>query len=325
MDGIYKLGLCKAMPQLPSLAAVRVFEAAARHENYSRAAEELALTQAGVSYQIKLLEERIGAQLFMRKGRGIALTPLGKRIAPRVTEAFGILGEAFAAAQTENEAVLSITCSRTFAANWLAGRIGSFNLLRPNLAVRFHVSDELVDLSAGEVDVGIRGITTPTPGFVSHFLMNQTFTVMASPTFLERHPLKEPADLLKVQRLSPHDDWWDLWFTSVGLPGYDPDRDPGLRFDSQVLDGNAAIAGHGAAVIFPAMFPESIKAGLLVAPFDHYTTDPRGFYLVYPEQKRNLAKVRAFRDWLLEEVRVAAGDDPHGILIQPEAARLSKI
>jgi LysR family transcriptional regulator, glycine cleavage system transcriptional activator len=313
------------MPQLPPLAAVRVFEAAARHENYSRAAEELALTQAGVSYQIKLLEERLGTQLFMRKGRGMVLTAMGKRIAPRVTEAFALLGDAFAAVQAENEAVLSITCSRTFAANWLAGRIGSFNLQRPNLAVRFHVSDELVDLGAGEVDVGIRGVITPTPGFVSHFLMNQTFTAMASPAFLERHPLKEPADLLKVQRLSANDEWWDLWFNSVGLTGYDPHRDPGLRFDSQVLDGNAAMAGHGVAMIFPAMFPESIKAGLLVAPFDHYATDPRGFYLVYPEHKRHLAKVRAFRDWLLEEVRVSAGDDPLGTLVPPESAQVAKI
>src|SRR5262245_55727573 len=138
------------MPQLPPLAAVRVFEAAARHENYNRAAEELALTQAGVSYQIKLLEERLGAQLFMRKGRGMVLTALGKRIAPRVTEAFALLGDAFAAVQAENESVLSITASRSFATNWLAGRIGAFNLMRPNLAVRMHVSDDIVDLAAGE-------------------------------------------------------------------------------------------------------------------------------------------------------------------------------
>jgi LysR family glycine cleavage system transcriptional activator len=318
IDVNYKPALYSAaMPSLPPLAAVRVFEAAARHENYSRAAEELALTQAGVSYQIKLLEERLGAQLFMRKGRGMVLTRLGRRIAPKVSEAFSLLADAFASLQTENEAVLSITCSRTFATNWLAGRIGSFNLLRPSLAVRFHVSDELVDLAAGEVDVAIRGVTTPTPGHVSHFLMNQTFTAMASPAFLERHALQEPADLLKVQRLSPGDEWWDLWFTSVGLPGYDPDRDPGVRFDSQVLDGNAAIAGHGVAMIFPAMFAEAIKAGLLVAPFDHYTTEPRGFYLVYPEHKRRLGKVRAFRDWLLAEVRQAAGDDPLGVLVPP--------
>src|ERR1700740_3769397 len=97
------------MPALPPLAAVRVFEAAARYENYSRAAEELALTQGGVSYQIKLLEERLGAQLFQRKGRGMVLTDLGRRIAPRVTEAFTTLNDAFSMARAENEGVLGIT------------------------------------------------------------------------------------------------------------------------------------------------------------------------------------------------------------------------
>jgi LysR family glycine cleavage system transcriptional activator len=305
------------MPQLPPLAAVRVFEAAARHENYSRAAEELALTQAGVSYQIKLLEERLGAQLFMRKGRGMTLTPLGKRIAPRVSEAFAMLGDAFAAVQAENEAVLSITCSRTFATNWLAGRIGAFNLMRPGLAVRLHVSDDVVDLAAGEVDVAIRGVLEPGPGTVAHFLMRQIVTPMASPDFLARHPLASPADLLKVPRLSPDDEWWDTWFGSLDEGGYSGGLDPGIRFDSQVLDGNAAIAGHGVAMIFPAMFAQAIEAGLLVAPFDHYAVEPRPMWLVYPEHKRRLAKVRVFRDWLLAEIREAAGDDPLGLLTPP--------
>jgi LysR family glycine cleavage system transcriptional activator len=307
------------VPPLPPLAAVRVFEAAARHENYSRAAEELALTQAGVSYQIKLLEERLGAQLFARKGRGMVLTALGKRIAPRVTEAFALMGDAFAAVQAENEAVLSVTCSRTFATNWLAERLGAFNLLRPSLAVRLHVSDELVDLSAGEADVGIRGAAGPTPGLVSHFLMHQVFTPMGSPEFLARHRIATPADLLTVARLSPNDPWWGLWFSSVGVTGYDPEGVPGLRFDSQTLDGNAAIAGHGMALIFPTMFPAAIAAGKLVAPFDHFAVDPKPMWLVYPEHKRRHGKIRAFRDWLLDAVRRGAGDDPHGTLVPPEA------
>lgn len=308
------------MPQLPPLAAVRVFEAAARHENYSRAAEELALTQAGVSYQIKLLEERLGAQLFMRKGRGMALTALGKRIAPRVTEAFTLLGDAFAAVQAENESVLSITCSRTFATNWLAGRLGDFNLKRPGLAVRLHVSDDIVDLAAGDVDVAIRGVLGPGPATVSHFLMRQIITPMASPAFLARHPLKSPADLLDVPRLSPNDEWWDTWFASLSGARYSGAQDPGLRFDSQVLDGNAAIAGHGVAMIFPPMFADAIQAGQLVQPFPQFAVEPRTMWLVYPEHKRRLAKVRAFRDWLLEAVREAAGDDPLAILIPPEQA-----
>jgi LysR family glycine cleavage system transcriptional activator len=305
------------MPQLPPLAAVRVFEAAARHENYSRAAEELALTQAGVSYQIKLLEERLGAQLFLRKGRGVALTSLGRRIAPRVSEAFALLGDAFAAVQAENEAVLSITCSRTFATNWLAERIGAFNLVRPGLAVRLHVSDEVIDLASGDVDIAIRGVLEPGQGVVAHFLMRQIVTPMASPAFLARHPLKEPQDLLKVPRLSPNDEWWDTWFGSLSEVGYSGGQDPGIRFDSQVLDGNAAIAGHGVAMIFPAMFTQAIEAGLLVQPFDHFAVEPRPMWLVYPEHKRRLAKVRAFRDWLLQAARDAAGDDPLGMLTPP--------
>lgn len=306
------------MPPLPPLAAVRVFEAAARHENYSRAAEELALTQAGVSYQIKLLEERLGAQLFMRKGRGMALTNLGKRIAPRVSEAFALLGDAFAAVQAENEAVLSITCSRTFATNWLAGRLGAFNLVKPGLAVRLHVSDDVIDIAAGDVDVAIRGVLESGPGVVAHFLMRQIITPMASPAFLARHPLKLPVDLLDVPRLSPNDEWWDTWFASLSGARYSGAQDPGLRFDSQVLDGNAAIAGHGVAMIFPPMFAAAIEAGLLVQPFPQFAVEPRPMWLVYPEHKRRLAKVRAFRDWLLEAVREAAGDDPLGMLIPPQ-------
>ncbi len=307
-----------AMPPLPPLAAVRVFEAAARHENYSRAAEELALTQAGVSYQIKLLEERLGAQLFLRKGRGVALTPLGKRIAPRVTEAFALLGDAFAAAQAENEAVLTVACSRTFATNWLARRLGAFNLLRPGLAVRLMVSDDLVDLSAGEVDVAIRGVIDPGPGVVAHFLLRQIITPMASPEFLARNPVASPADLLKVTRVSPGDEWWGIWFASVrdrfGNDGYSGERDPGLGFDSQVLDGHAALAGHGIAMMSPVMFPQEVANGRLVAPLDHCAVEPRSMWLVYPEPKRNLAKVRAFRDWLLPAIRESVGDDPLDVL-----------
>jgi LysR family glycine cleavage system transcriptional activator len=303
------------MPPLPPLNAVRVFEAAARLENFSRAAEELAMTQAGVSYQIKLLEERIGAALFIRRGRGIELTALGRRIAPRVSEAFATMGEAFAAVAAENESVLVITTSRSFATNWLAGRLGAFNLTRPGLAVRLHVSDELVDLASGEYDVAIRGIIDPEPGHDSRFLLRQMVTPMASPAFLERHPIACPADLLAVPRLSPDDEWWQLWFDLFDDPALCCARGSGLRFDSQVLDGQAAIAGHGAAMIFPFMFREAIAAGQLIQLFPRFASELREFWVVVPEHKRRLAKVRAFREWLEAEIRASVGDDPLGMLV----------
>lgn len=311
-----------AMRTLPPLAAIRVFEAAARHENYSRAAEELALTQAGVSYQIRLLEERLGARLFMRKGRGIALTALGRRIAPRVSESFAALEETFASVRAENETVLNVTVSSTFGTNWLARRIGSFNLARPELAIRLDVTNTLADLATDDFDIAIRGVEArpSAPGMVSHFLMHQHFAPMATPEFLARHPLHTPADLLSAPRVSPGDEWWGVWFAQFPEIGFAAPGPASSRFDSQVLDGNAALAGQGLAVLSPAMFPQEIADGRLVQPFPQLAVDPRRFWLVYPEHKRRLTKVRAFRDWLLQSLRETMGDDPHGMLRPPDGA-----
>lgn len=299
------------------MSAVRVFEAAARHENFSRAADELGMSQAAVSYQMKLLGERLGTPLFVHRGRGMALTELGRRIAPQVTGAFTALREAFALARAENDSILNITAPRTFATNWLAGRLGDFHLVRPDLTVRLDVSDQLVDLASGEFDAAIRGMPGPSPGLVAHFLMSMPVTPLASPLFLATHPLHSPTDLLSVTRLSPDDDWWDLWFES--LPDLETTGRPhiGIRFESQVLDGHAAIAGHGVAILSPPMFKPALDAGLLVQPFPHVASYRNGFWLVYPEHKRNLPKVRALRDWLLAAVRQAAGDDPYGVLKPP--------
>ena len=306
------------MRRLPPLAAVRVFEAASRHGNFTRAAEELGMTQAAVSYQMKLLEERLGAPLFARSGRGIVLTEQGKRIAPQVTGAFDALGEAFAAVRAENESVLTITAPRTFATNWLANRLGSFQIERPGLAVRLHVGDEIVDLAAGEADVAIRGMALPWPGMVSHFLMRMPVTPLASPAFLARHPtIREPADLISLPRLSPDDDWWQLWFDSAMGATLDGAQ-PGIRFESQVLDGNAAIAGHGLAILSPPMWQAALEAGQLVQPLGHFVNYQNGFWLVYPESKRNLAKIRAFREWLLADIALAVGDDPFGVRVPLE-------
>lgn len=296
------------MYRLPPLAAVRAFEAAARHGNFSRAAEELAMTQAGVSYQIKLLEERLGARLFARAGRNRVLTPLGRRIASRVSEAFAALDGAFALARSENEAVLTLTTSRTFAANFLATRLGAFQLAHPEFAVRLDVTDQLHDLEGGEIDIAIRGVRSEPEGATTHFVVRQVFTPMASPGFLAKHPLRSLADLGDMPRISPHDEWWRL------LLGDDDGAAGGVRFDSQSLDGQAAIAGHGVALLSPMMFSRDLAEGRLIAPLDDVAYDPRAFWLCYAPHKRQLRKVRVFREWLSGEVRAAVGDDPHAVL-----------
>jgi len=267
------------------------------------------MTQAAVSYQMKILEERLGVSLFVRHARGMTLTDLGRRIAPQVTAAFQTMKEAFSSARAESGSVLSITAPRTFATNWLAGRLGDFNVSHPDLSVRLEVSDQMADLARSSFDAAIRGTPRPSPELISHFLMRMPVTPLASPSFLATHKLKTPKDLLSVPRLSPEDDWWDLWFGTLPGGAVHRQNGPGIRFESQVLDGHAAIAGHGVAILSPPMFKSAIDAGLLVQPFRHVALYKNGFWLVYPEHKRNLPKVRALRDWLLKAVKEAAGKD----------------
>lgn len=163
------------------------------------------------------------------------------------------------------------------------------------------------------VDVTIRGLAAPALGIVSHFLIRMPATPLANP--LPRHPQARNADR-SARRRPPvaENDWWELWFNSVAVEGQEDAAHSGIRFESQVLDGHVAIAGHGIAILSPPMFQAAIDAGLLVQPFPHVANYGNAFWLVYPEHKRNMPKVRAFRDWLLDQVRAAAGDDPYGIL-----------
>lgn len=304
------------MRKLPPLAAVRVFEAAARHGNFTRAAAELGMTQAAVSYQVKLLEERLGAPLFARGGRGIALTDAGRRAAPQVTRAFDLLDDAFGSVRDEAESVLTISAPTSFAANWLAGRLGAFQLSRPGLAVRLLVEDTMVDFAAGEADVAVRAAVPPWPGLAHHFLMRMAFAPFASPGLLAAHPpVRAADDLLAMPRLAD-DHWWPVWFRAAGV-AVPEEGGGGVRFDSQVLIGNAAVNGHGVALLTPLFWEPQVASGQLVRLWPTTGCWRAGFWLVHPEGKRNAPKVRAFRDWLLAEVRRAAGDDPDGVLVAP--------
>lgn len=303
------------MRHLPPLAAVRVFEAAARHLHFTRAAAELGMTQAAVSYQIKLLEERLGAKLFVRDGRGLALTDLAKRIAPQVTSAFDLLGDAFGSIRDEAASVLTISAPTSFGTNWLAGRLGAFQLSQPGLAVRVRVEDQFVDLIRGEADVAIRCGTPPWPGLRHQFVMRMAFAPYASPGLFSRQmPIETARDLLALPRLAD-EEWWTTWLGAVGLA--DCSKQPaGIHFDSQVLVGNAAINGHGVAMLTPGYWQSQVDSGQLVRLLPHLKAAhwQTGFWLVYPESRRNQPKIRAFRDWLMAEVRLAAGDDSDGIL-----------
>jgi LysR family glycine cleavage system transcriptional activator len=307
------------MRRLPPLAAVRVFEAAARHENFTKAAAELGLTQAAVSYQIKLLEERLGAPLFLRSKRRVTLSEAGRKAAPIVSAAFDSIGDAFAGLRAENEAVLTITAAETFAANWLAPRLGSFQFSHPHLAVRLTADARLVDFAREEIDVGIRTAKAPWPGLLSHFLYRQHFTPLCSPAFLERTGgLAGPSALIDAPRLSPDDIWWKIWFETAGVEAPGGSGLPGIRLDSGAMEGNVALAGHGVAILTPCLWRNEIASGRLVQPFPLIAYDGTSQWVVYPELKRNLPKVRAFRDWALAEAERMAATEPASIFDPPK-------
>ena len=169
------------MRRLPPLAAIRAFEAAARTENFTAAAAELGMTQAAVSYQVKGLEERMGAPLFVRERGRVRLTALGARLLPALTTAFDTIEAAFASHRQEDEALLSVTTTHTFANTWLAWRLGAFQMEHPDLAVRLTTSNELIDLRSGESDVAIRAGRGDWDGLEKHKLFDVDFTPMASP------------------------------------------------------------------------------------------------------------------------------------------------
>jgi LysR family glycine cleavage system transcriptional activator len=298
------------MATLPPLPAIRAFEAAARHRSFTKAASELGMTQAAVSYQIKLLEERVGTPLFLRRPRQVVLTDAGQRLAVAATEAFAILGDAYAATRGDAEGMLCVSTVVTFASNWLARHIGSFQVAHPSLAVRLDTADRLVDLVRGDADVGIRSGGGNWPGLISHRLMQADFTPMLSPKLAETiGGVKEPADLLRLPILGPGDPWWRQWFAAAGVAADSLLGRPDSRMGSQAYEGNAAIAGQGVAILTRSFFCADLAEGRLIQPFDLVCDDGHAYWLVYPEQRRNVAKVRAFRDWLLAEVQAPLAQD----------------
>ena len=286
---------------LPPLTALRAFEAVARHLSFTRAAEELGMTQAAVSYQIKVLEERVGTPLFLRKPRQIVLSDVGARLAPDVGQAFDLLRDVFADTRSVVDNQLSITTVPTFASQWLAQNLGQFQLAHPQIAVRVDSTSDLVDLQHDDFDIGIRTLPGPQGGgLVTHLLVKADFTPLLTPALAKSvGGIREPSDLMKLPFLDPQDEWWAMWFEAAGVSGFSSEGRPRNVLNHQSLLAVAAKAGQGVTMLTPALFRDDIEAGRLIQPFSLLAEAGRGYYLVYPESRRNAPKIRMFRDWVL--------------------------
>jgi LysR family glycine cleavage system transcriptional activator len=285
------------------LNALRVFEAVARHGGFSRAAEELGMTQTAVSYQIKLLEEHIGEQLFLRQPRRIVNTETAERMLPSVSKGFEHLGDAMLAAVQPSSQTLEIHSSPTFASHWLARNLGSFQLAWPGTAVRLLRVSKITDFNRDPADISIRWGVGPWPEHECHLLGRFSFAPMLSPTLAaSAGGITEPKHLLRLPIIGAQQDSWQTWFASAGLEPPDLSVHKRHNYIEQDLCANAALAGQGVAILNHIYFAEELASGRLIAPFNHHCSDDIGIWLVHPASRRNNPKIKAFREWILAAV-----------------------
>src|ERR1700761_5251575 len=293
--------------RLPPLNALRAFEAAARHLNFSRAADELSVTPGAVSQQIQNLEEYVGVALFKRTPKGLLLTDPAQIALPALREAFDRLADA---ASMLTAAVdgrrLTVSVAPSFAAKWLVPRLGKFEALHPMVDVWISAGMELVDFNSGEVDIAIRYGTGRYPGLEVQRLMQETVIAVASPDLLENQPLNELSDLagqILLHDGSPDADEscpdWTMWLAARGVKGVDGSRGPRFNPSSLVIEGG--VGGRGVALAKRALAQADLDAGRLAAPFQIATAVDFAYYLVFPKAKGRLPQVKAFVAWLTAE------------------------
>ncbi len=297
--------------RLPPLNALRAFEAAARHLSFTKAAEELYVTQAAVSHQIKALEAALGVQLFRRLNRRLMLTDAGQLYLPALTEAFdGIEAATGRLHADENAGSLSVSVANSLAAKWLLPRLPRFRERHPEIDVEISAADRLVDFGRDNVDMGIRYGLGNYPGLKVDPLMEDTVFPVCSPQLAEgglvdgSPPLRAPEDLHRHTLL--HDDVgtgeapnWRRWLTAAGVTGVNPERGPRYSHSSLVLQ--AAIDGQGVALGRSSLVSLDLEAGRLVQPFGPTLPSHYACYVVSPVATAERPKIKAFRDWLLEE------------------------
>lgn len=297
------------MSSLPPLAAVRAFEAAGRLENFSRAAEELGLTQAAVSYQIRQLEDRLGHALFVREKGQVHLSETGRKLLPAISAAFASMGDAFGALRDDEMEVLTIDAATTIGATWLSARIGRFQLRYPDLAVRMSVTNALVDFDASSVDVAIRTGYGNWPGLRADFLFRSHVAPICAPAFRDANNIAVPSDLLRVDRLAPNDPWWAGWFAAAGVGRAPPDR-RGLDLGTQLQEASAVQGGYGVALMTPMLWQAELASGRMVQPFDTLYLPGTANWLVHRDNRVGVRKIERFREWLHDELREERAHTP---------------
>jgi LysR family glycine cleavage system transcriptional activator len=285
--------------RLPPVHALSAFEAAARHNSFALAAEELCITPSALSHRIRLLEEFVGERLFIRDGRSVGLSEFGRRYLEVVRAALRTLTEfpmphRSASAQPR----VKVTLPPTFARFLFLPRLEEFTSRHPEIAVEVFLSVPLYDLSLSESDIEVRFGAGRYPNIVTEKLFEEPAFVVASPAYLERMGgLREPADLRRAALLRSALEPWQPWFEAAGLDW--PEPSTGLRVDDLGLLLEAIRLGHGVGLTREHFARELIARNEVTRLFDvQLTTPPHAYYMVYERQVRERPEVALMLDWL---------------------------
>lgn len=300
---------------LPSLTALRAFEAAARLGSFARAAEELNVTAAAISQQVRALEADLGLPLFDRIGRRLELTDAGRAFAPGLADGFARIVAATAAARSGSQprSTLRISLLPSFAFGWLNARLPDFRQRHPDIDLLIDANFRKVDLRRGEADVAIRyGVGLVESGLSTEAFLEEDVYPVCSPALLNGpKPLRRLRDLAEHTLIhdlyaASGEPWnsWGAWFALAGIPHPPP---MGPAYNDTILINQAAIQGQGVAIGRSALVDEALTQGLLVRPFDVVRPADYSYWCVMTPETAETYAAAAFRDWLFEMARDAAG------------------
>ena len=290
------------MRKLPPMSTLRSFEAAARLLSFSRAADELLVTHGAVSRSIRSLEDYLGIKLFKRNIRAVVLTQAGANYFFVVRELLDKLSSATVTLMDQQSSgVVNVSTLDSFAAKWLVPRLFRFSQKHGDIDVRLATSEQLANFSSDGIDLVIRYGRGTYPGLTSELLVKEELTPVCSPKLMQgEHPPRTLADLRHHTLI--HDEFpidWVSWLRFAGAPEIDARR--GIRFQSSVHAVQAAVQGDGIVLGRSALVADDLKAGRLVQPFALTQPTDLAYYVVYPPQSIARYKVKAFRDWLIDE------------------------
>ncbi|HKQ25112.1 MAG TPA: transcriptional regulator GcvA [Burkholderiales bacterium] len=299
----------KRSPPLPSLDFFKGFEAAARHLSFTRAAEELFVTQSAVSRQIQALEQRLGVALFLRRNRGLALTDAGEKMWRAVDSALRTLHQAVdQVSPGATPKMVTVTSSMAFSSLWLIPRLSGFRRLHPDVDVRIAANNQVLDLDRERIDLAIRYCPTRAAPVASVRLFGEEILPVCSPALLRDRvrPLKSPEDL-RHHVLLHYDEplhatpWltWNVWLETAGVPDLEPAGS--LRFNHYDQTIGAALGGQGVALGRRPLVKKLLADGGLVAPFPLGSVTDRAYFIVRTPATAGRPDVTHFVEWLIAE------------------------